>query len=153
MVSTRLLISKSFNTCTNPLFTVPTAPISIKISITFMFHNSFSISPDTYHDFHISSPDTYPDLNFLTSLFCGHQRQKSPQFWKFSCSLLIIIRSVCLAEISWYVCISKSQRSLCVFFSRKTSMLCQYHLFIWLNFNFLQNSQFLSQSFLINFLC
>ena len=53
--------------------------------------------------------------------------------------LLIIIRSGCLTEIRWFVCISKSQRSLCVSFSRTDSGLCEYHLFILLNFNFLHN--------------
>ena len=36
IVST-LLISKSSSPCTNPLVTVPSAPITIGISVTFMF--------------------------------------------------------------------------------------------------------------------
>ena len=37
--------------------------------------------------------------------------------------LLTISRSGCLAEIRWFVCISKSQRSLCVSFSRAVWLL------------------------------
>ena len=41
MVSTRPVIFKSSSSCTNPLVTVPRAPIIIGITITFMFHSSF----------------------------------------------------------------------------------------------------------------
>ena len=49
-----------------------------------------------------------------------------------------------LVEIRWSVCISKSQRSLCISFSRTNSKLCIYHLFIWSNLNFLHNSQWIT---------
>ena len=55
--------------------------------------------------------------------------------------LLTITRSGRLAEIWWSVCILKSQRSLCISFSRKDSGLCIHHLFVWSNFNFLYNFQ------------
>ena len=42
MVSIRLLISKSSNPCTNLLVTVPRAPITIGITIIFMFHSFFN---------------------------------------------------------------------------------------------------------------
>ena len=60
--------------------------------------------------------------------------------------LLIIIRSGRLVEIRWSVCISKSHRSLCVSFSRIDSGLCIYHLFVWSNFNFLHDSQWITLS-------
>ena len=41
MVSTHPVISKSSCSCTNPLVTVPRAPITIDIIITFMFHSFF----------------------------------------------------------------------------------------------------------------
>ena len=44
----------------------------------------------------------------------------------------------------WSVCISKCQRSLCVSFSRRESGLCIYHLYVWSNFNFLHNSQWIT---------
>ena len=58
--------------------------------------------------------------------------------------LLIIIRSGRLVKIRWSVCISKSQRSLCVSFSRRDSGLCTYHLFIWSNLDFLHISQWIT---------
>ena len=42
MVSTRPLISKFFSFCTNPLVTVLRAPMTIGITVTFMFHSFFS---------------------------------------------------------------------------------------------------------------
>ena len=56
-------------------------------------------------------PARYDDglsFRFLSILLCGQQRQQSPQFCKFSFILLNIIRSGRLAEIKWFVCISKS---------------------------------------------
>ena len=58
--------------------------------------------------------------------------------------LVIIIRSSCLAEIRWSVCISKSQRSLCISFSRTASGLCPNHLFVWSNLNLLHHSQWIT---------
>ena len=42
MSSTRPLISKSSSPCTNPLVTIPSAPIAIGITVTFMFHSYIS---------------------------------------------------------------------------------------------------------------
>ena len=42
MVSTRPVISKYSSPCTNPLVTVPRAPITIDIIVTFMFHSFFN---------------------------------------------------------------------------------------------------------------
>ena len=42
MASTRPLISISFSLCTDPLVTVPRAKITIGITETFMFCNSFN---------------------------------------------------------------------------------------------------------------
>ena len=42
MVSTRPVISKSSSPCINPLVTVPRAPITIGIIVTFMFHSFFN---------------------------------------------------------------------------------------------------------------
>ena len=41
MVSTRPLIPKSSSSCTNPFETVPSAPITIGITVIFMFHSFF----------------------------------------------------------------------------------------------------------------
>ena len=55
-----------------------------------------------------------------------------------------ITRSGRLAEIGWYVCISKSHRILCVSFSRMESGSFIYHLFVWSNVNFLPNSHWIT---------
>ena len=49
--------------------------------------------------------------------------------------LLIIIRSGCLAEIKWPVCMLKSYWSLYVSFSRSDVGLCLNHLFVCSNLN------------------
>ena len=42
MVSTRLLTSKSYRSCTNPFGTIPSALITNGITITFIFHSFFN---------------------------------------------------------------------------------------------------------------
>ena len=42
MISTRALISKSLNPCTCPLKTVPRAPLTISVNVTFIFHSFFN---------------------------------------------------------------------------------------------------------------
>ena len=58
--------------------------------------------------------------------------------------LLITIKSGRLAEIRQSVCISKSQRSLCISLSRTYAGLCIYYLLVWSNLNFLHNSQWIT---------
>ena len=58
--------------------------------------------------------------------------------------LLIIIKSGLLARIRWSVCMLKSNRSLCVAFSRTGAGLCIYHLLVWSNLNFLHISQWIT---------
>ena len=58
--------------------------------------------------------------------------------------LLTITRSGLLAGISWSVCISKSQRILCISFSKTDFCLYIYYLALWVNFNFLHNSQWIT---------
>ena len=101
MVSIRLPTSKSSSPFYNPLVTVPKAPITIGIIVTFMFHRFFSIL--------LQGQDIYPSFHILSVLFCGQPGQQCPQFCKFCfffCCfvlffvfLLIIIRSGLLAEI------------------------------------------------------
>ena len=132
MVFTRLPTSKS----SNSLVTVPNAPIMFGIVVTFMFHSFFSIPKQ--------GPRTYLSFHFLSVLFCGQPEQKSQQFCRFSFFWLIIIRSGLLVEIRWFVCMSKSHKSLCVSFSRTDAVLCIYHLWVWSNLNFLHISQWIT---------
>ena len=134
--STRRLISKSSSPCTKPLVTVTCAPITIAISVTFMFH-SFSVLQQGL--------STYL---FTSVLPCCQPKQQSPLFDRFSffffLLLLIITMSGRLAESRWLVSISKYQRILCFSFSRTGSGLCINHLLLWLNLNFLHNSQWIT---------
>ena len=132
MVSTCPPASKSSSLFYSPLVTVPKAPITIGIIVTFMFHSFFNSTEGrgTYHSFY-----------FFSVLYCRQPGQQSPQFCKFSFFLLIIIKSGLLADIRWSVCMSKSHRSLCVSFSRTAAVLCMYHLLVWSNLNFLHISQ------------
>ena len=121
MVSSRPPTSKSSRPFNNPLVTVPKAPITNGIIVTFMFHSFFNYLARSRYlsvfSHSVVSRDSKVD-NFPYSLFFFF--------------LLIIIRSGLLAEIRWCMCMSKSHRSLCVSFSRIGAGLCIYHLFVLL---------------------
>ena len=125
------LISKSSSPCTNPLVAVPSAPITIGITITFMFH-SFS---DLSHGL-----GTYLSFRFLSVLPCGQLERQSLLSGRFSSFLLIFTGSGRLVEIRWFIHISKPHWSYRVAFSWMDSELCIYRLFVGSNLNFLQNS-------------
>ena len=100
LVSTRPPTSKSASFFNSPLVTVPNAPITISVIVTFMFHSFFQfpckvevlILLFTFFQFYsVVSWDSKVD-NFASSLF-----------------LLITVRSGLLVEIRWSVCTSKSQ--------------------------------------------
>ena len=93
---------------------------------------------------------SYLSFHFLSILLCSQPGQQSPHFAS-SFFFLIITRSGRLAKIRWSVCISKSQRSLCVSFSRTDVGLCVYHLFVWSNLNFLAQSPVLFLRLLVTF--
>ena len=79
MVSTDPPTSKSSRPLNNPLVTVPKAPISISIIVTFMFHSFFnSLARSRYLAFFSQS----------FSFFCGQLGQQNRQFCKFSFLLL-----------------------------------------------------------------
>ena len=136
MVSTCLPTSKSSSPFNDPLITIPNAPITIGIIVTFIFHIFFQfpckvevlILLFTFFQFYfVVNRDSKVD-NFANSLFF----------------LLIIIRSSLLAEVKWSVCMSKSHWCLCVSFSRTDVGLRIYHLFIWSNIDFLHISQWIT---------
>ena len=125
MVPTRLLISKSSSPFSNPLVTVPNAPIKIGIIVTCMFHSFFnSLARSRY-------------LSFFSHSFSFRQPgQQCRLFCMFSIFLLIIINSGLLAGIRLSVCMLMSHKSLCVAFSMTGAGLCIYHLLVWSNLNF-----------------
>ena len=143
VISSHPLISKSSSPYVNPLVSVPRAPITIGITVTFMFHSfSNSLARLKYLSFFWFSFN-----HTLWSAETGESTIRQVHFF-----LLIITRSGGLAEIWWSVFVSKSQRSLCISFTRTDSDLCTYHLFVWLNSNFLHNSQWITlptQSYLV----
>ena len=137
IVSTRPPTSKSSRSFSNPLVTVPKAPITIGIIVTMFhsFYNSLARSRDLSLFLHSFSFILWSAETAKSTIL-----QISPLFFL----LLIIIKSDLLAEIKWSVCISKSHRSLCVSFSRTSAGLYIYHLLAWSNFNYLHISQWIT---------
>ena len=134
IVPIRPLISKSSSPSTNPLVTVPRAPITVAITTTFMFHRFFRFFP-RYKQFLFSL-----SFNF-TQWSTGRQSQLLSRFSFFVDNHY---RFGLPAEIRWPACISKSQMSLCVSFFGTDFELCICHMFVWSNFNFLHNSQWIT---------
>ena len=96
MVFTHVIIFKSSTPFTNRLVTVPSALITISITITFMFHSFFS---------------TLARSRYL-SLFLSLRSARTTKSTIWLVFLLTISRSGHLAKIRWFICISKSQRIL-----------------------------------------
>ena len=125
MISTRLPSSMSSRPFNNPLVIVPKAPITNGIIITFMFHSFFnSLARSRYLSFFSHS------FSFI-QWWAGTTKLIILQIVFFFS--LIIVMFYLLAEIRWFVCMSKSHRSLRVSFSRTGAGLCIYYLFVWSN--------------------
>ena len=118
MESTRTPTSESSSPFNNPLANVPNAPIIIRIIVTFMFHFFFQFP---------SNVEVLILLFIFFQFYSVVSRDSKVDNFASSCLL---------AEIKWSVCISKSNRSLCVLLSKTDAWLCIYHLFEWSNFNF-----------------
>ena len=116
MVSTRLPTSKSSRPFNNPLVTVPKAPITIGIIVTFMFHSFFNSL--------VRSSNLSLFSHSFSFILWSAGTAKSTILQIFF--LIIIIRSGLLAEIRWSVCISKSHGSFCVSFCRTGVVLLTF---------------------------
>ena len=126
MVSTWPPTSKSSRPFNNPSVSVPKAPITIGVIVTFVFYSFFNSLARSWY------------LSLFSHSF-------SFILWSAgTAKSTIFIRSGLLAEIRWSVYISKSNRFLCVSFSRIGAGLCIYHLFVWSNLNFLHISQWIT---------
>ena len=137
MVSTRPPTSSSSSPFSNPLVTIPNAPITIGVIVTCMFHSFFnSLAKSRYLSFFSHS--------FSFILWSARTAKSTILQVLFFFFLLIIIRSGLLAGIRWSVCLLKSHRSLCESFSRTGAGLCIYHLFVWSNLNFLHIVQWIT---------
>ena len=135
MVSTSLPTFKSSSPFSNPLVSIPNAPITIGIIVTCMFLSFFnSLARSGYLSFFSHS---------FSFILWSAETAKST-ILQVLFFLLFIIKSGLLAEIRWSVCMSKSHRSLCVSFSRTSVGLCIYHLFVSSNLNFLHISQWIT---------
>ena len=143
IVSTRLPTSKSSRPFNNPLVIVPKAPIKIGTIVIFMFYSFFnSLARSRYLSF----------FSYSFSFILWSAGTAKSTILHILFFLLIIIRSGLLAKIRWSVFMSKSNRSLCVLFSRTGAGLRMYHLFVWSKLDFLHISQWItlpSQSCLV----
>ena len=107
MVSTRPPTSKSSSPFNNPSVTVPKAPIAIGTIDTFMFHSFFNIS---------SKVEVLILLFIFFQFYSVVSRDsKVHNFANSLLFLLTIIRYGRRAKIRRFVCMSKSNRSLCVY--------------------------------------
>ena len=122
MVSTRPPTFKSPSPNRNPLVTVPNAPITIGIIVTYMFHSFFNSQARSLYLFFFSH-----SFSFILCL-AGTAKSTVLQILSF---LSIIIRSCHLAKIRSCLCMSKSGRSLCVLFSRTGAGLCMYYYYYY----------------------
>ena len=78
MVSIHSLIFKSSSPFTNLLVTVPSAPIIISSTVTFMFHSC------CFFFIIMQGPGIYLSFRFLSILPCGQPERLSPLFGRFS---------------------------------------------------------------------
>ena len=127
-----LISTSSLSLFSKLLETIASAPTTIVITVIFMFHCLFSYQARTQVFVYFFA--------FCVCLHCvvrwNSKIQKMTSFF----FALINIQSGLLAGIRWFVCTSKSQRILCVSFSRTDSILCICHLIVWWNNNLLHNS-------------
>ena len=108
---------------TNPLMTEPSTPITIGITVTFIFHSFFSSLARSGYSSLFS-------LSFSFTLWStGTAKSTIRQILFF----LINTQSGRQAEIRRSISNSNPHRGLCVSFSWTEFGLCVYHLFVWPN--------------------
>ena len=113
--------------------------LSIGTILTFIFHSSFQFSSKV------------EERILLFTLFqCYYEVSRDRNVHNFANSFLRgggdyydFIRTGCLAEIRWCVCMIKSHTRLCVSFSWTAAGLCIYHLFVRSHLPFLHVSQWI----------
>ena len=133
MVSTRPPISKSPSHFTNSLVTVPRAPITIGINVTFMLHNFLQFSSKLkvfflfiFFQFYSIVSRGSKAHNFASSLsFVDYY-----EVWSSGLDLVILLYVKIPLEL--------------VSFSRTDAGLCIYHLVVWSYLNFLHDSQWIT---------
>ena len=160
MVSTRPLISKTAIPCTNPLVTVPRPPITVGITVTFMFHSLFSsLERSRYLSlFFFFFFFFFAFLQFYPVVTRNGKVHNSTVLFFVFFVLFFLLFSFVFLFVYLFVCflpslglviwprigdpfVSQNQSALCVSFSWTDFWFCIFHLFVWLNLNFLHNSQ------------
>ena len=136
MVSILSLVSSFSCLFSSSLGTVQSAPTTIHITDTFKLYSFFCSRTRSRY-----LPILIP---FIFTLWSAEIVKFNR--WQVLFFLLINTRSCLLTGIRWSVCISKSQRILCVSFSRTDSGSWIYHLSVWSCFNLLHNSLWITFS-------
>ena len=134
IISNSLQISNFSSTSTNPLVVIPRVPITIGITVNFIFHWFFSSLATSMYLSLFS-------LSFSFTLWSAGRTKPSIRQVLFYFFRLTNTWSGHLAKIRWSICRSKSPQNLCVWFSRRDFWLCSSYLFVWSNLSFLHNSQ------------
>ena len=122
-------MSKSSSLWTNPLMTVPIAPITTGITVTFMFHSCCCF---------FQFPSQVQVFFFLFASFYLYSVKRNSRVHISASTLLFFFINGYdrLAKIWWSVCISKSKKNMCDSFSRADGGLCIYHLFVLSKFQY-----------------
>ena len=128
MISACPPISNSSSPIIKPLAIVPSASITVGITVIFMFHNFFNSLVRPNYLFLVS-------FHLIFKLISTETAKSNTVGCIFF--LLIIIWSGFLARIKLFVCILKSQRISCFSFSWTGAGPVKI---VWSNFNFLHNS-------------
>ena len=122
VVSTHPLISKSSSPRTNPLLTVRRAPITIVITITFMFHSFFLIPWQV--------PGTYLSFRFRSILLFGQPVQQRPHFGMFSFSYWLSLGLVVWPRLG-NLFLSQNPRGVWASFSPGQILDCAYTISLY----------------------
>ena len=133
IVSILSLISNSSSFLSKIWDTIPTTSSTIGITVTLLFNSFFSSLARYLSIF---------SLSFISTQYSTGTAKSSRQQAFFF--LLITTRSGLLAGIGWPTYISKPLCISCISFSRTDHGLCIYHLSIWGNFSFLQDSHWIT---------
>ena len=120
LVSIFSLCSKSSCLFTKLFETVPNIQINIGINVNRIFHSFFGSLVRSKYFFYLFAFFYFP--------FVVLRNDKISKMEIFFFFLLISMTSTLLFWIRWSVCISKSQRILCVLFYWIDFGLCMYHL-------------------------
>ena len=133
VVSTRPQIYNWSRPLLKPLEIVPRAPITIRITVTFML-NSFFGSLARYLSL----------FSFSLIFLCGPLGRQGPLFDRFSFLfffLFIYYHWVWASGRDYMICLYlEIPENLLVSFSRTDSSLCMYHFVVWANFSLAHKS-------------